>query len=264
MPLFATNIILQVVIITVVFLVAAVFLLWYVYLYNQRKKKREEEKRRMEQQFKEVLAHASVEVQEQTLKTIAADIHDNIGQLLSLTKITLSTVNAGVDPEKATRKVEDAVRLLEQSMRELRQLAAVLHAENLLAEGLPAAIARQLERINRSDHCTATLHCSGEEQRPANPQRELIAFRIVQELLGNSLKHAAASAIDVFVQYSDAGIEITVADNGKGFDPGLAKQQRNGMGLRNFEERARVIGARFRLSSAPGQGTKAWLLLPYG
>src|SRR6476620_11577865 len=105
------HIIIGLVSLTLIFLLAGAFLLLYVALYNSRKKRHAQEKELMRKNFDQELLTTQMEVQEHTIKTIARDIHDNVGQILSLTKLTLSSVNIDTNPHKASVKVSDALTL---------------------------------------------------------------------------------------------------------------------------------------------------------
>src|ERR1700741_941566 len=110
-----------VIIITLIFLLAAVFIVVYIFIYNERKKKHIEEKAQMKLTFEAELAKTQYEVQEQTMQTIGADLHDNIGQLLSLTSLTLNSVEVE-NPKKAKQKVDTAIDLTLRSIKEMRLL----------------------------------------------------------------------------------------------------------------------------------------------
>jgi two-component system NarL family sensor kinase len=262
MQVSAEHIILLVVSITAIFLVAAVFLLLYINMYNRRKKRHIEEKKRMEQAFGEELIKSQMEVQEQTLQTIASDIHDNIGQLLSITKLTLSTVNIQNDPLKAQQKIGNSLGLLDTAIRELRQLSAVLHAQNLLANGLENAVQNELSWLARSDQYEVICRSCGNANYQIDPQKELMAFRLIQELINNILKHAAASVITVYFMYEPQQVKISIADNGKGFEVAEAIAKKSGLGITNLYKRAGMIGGDFKLVSEKGKGTCAMLMVP--
>ncbi len=136
---------------TLVFLVAGGFLLLYMAFYNSRKKRHAQEKELMQKSFEQELTKTQLEVQEQTLRTIGRDIHDNIGQLLSLTKLTLGSVQLELQPEKTKGKVANALVLVDDSIKELRHLASILHAEKLLTDGLENAIEKELGWLTKTE-----------------------------------------------------------------------------------------------------------------
>lgn len=263
MPIPSNHIIVQVIIITLTFLLAAAFLIWYVALNNKRKRKHNEEKKKLQAEFETELIKTQMEVQEQTLQTIASDIHDNVGQLLSLTRLTLSTVNITEHPQKAEQKVTASLDLLSTAITELRQLASLLHAENILAGGLEHALTKELEWISQSDRYQVACTVSGRREKEIDPQKELIAFRLIQELFSNIIKHADATVIRINYNYQPDEVHIQISDNGKGFDVADRIKNPRGLGVANFFRRARLIGARFTIESEKGKGTTAILTIPY-
>jgi two-component system, NarL family, sensor kinase len=234
------HMIIQVIFITSIFLVAATFLVSYVFLYNKRKKRHIEEKEKQRVAFEEELLKTQLEVQEQTLKTIADEIHDNIGQILSLTHLTLSAINIPEKPLQAEDKVASALNLVTSSIKELRQLASVLHAENILATGLEKAIKSELNWIARSGK-----------------------YKVGYKVINNIIKHACASEISIEFAYIHNHASITIRDNGIGFDVENKIKNPTGLGLNNFYKRASLISGHFEIRSEIGYGTTAILKIPY-
>ena len=248
---------------TLIFILGGGFLVFYVTLYNRRKRKHLEEKTFLRQQFQEELAKTQMEVQEQTLKTIATEIHDNVGQLLSLSKLTLSTVNIANEPKKAQMKVENTLSLLDTSIKELRQLASLLYAYNLLSAGLDGAVQNELYRLERTERYEINWLCAGDAARELNPQHALIAFRIFQELINNIVKHAEATRIDAKFEYLSFEVQIEIADNGQGFNLKKVAANPTGLGITTLFKRATMMGGSFELTSEIGVGTIAKLTIPY-
>lgn len=234
----------------------------YVDLYNKRKKKHIEEKEAMKKLYEDELLRTQMEVQEQTLKTIAADIHDNVGQLLSITRLTLSTIDVQASPLKAQQKVDDALLLISNSIRELRQLASVLYAENLLAQGLENAVTNEVKWLSRSDQYEIVCSKTGERKPGVDAKKELISFRLIQELLNNIIKHANASKISIHFSYAEENLQVMIEDNGKGFNLEEAIEKSAGMGLHNLFKRAKMIGGELSIDSKKDQGTQALLKIP--
>ena len=216
----------------------------------------------MQQTFDQELMKTRMEVQEQTLQTIASDIHDNIGQLLSLTRVSLSTVNIYKQPVKANEKIAEAMTLLDTSIKELRQLASVLHAENLLKAGLTEAVERELERLAKAGDYKTAFKTTTKKVNLPDAQAEVMVFRIIQELLNNIIKHADATFIEVEMANHSDRLQIMVKDNGKGFDTNEAMNSSKGMGLANLVKRTGLIGGELTLHSDAGTGTMAILKLP--
>ncbi|HEY7294257.1 MAG TPA: ATP-binding protein, partial [Dehalococcoidia bacterium] len=132
-----------------------------------------------------------------------------------------------------------------------------------LDEGLVVALERLVESFRlRSD---TSLHFEAAAACRLSPAAEAALFRIVQEALGNAVKHAHAREIAVRLAAIDGTLEITVRDDGAGFDPAAPPEPasgRSGIGMRSMRERAAEVGAVLRIQSAPGAGTAVIVIAP--
>lgn len=245
-------------IITIIFLTIPLFLIAYIRLYNRRKDKHAEEKRNLKSAFENELLKSQMEVQEQTLKTVAYDLHDNIGQILGLTVVTLSSIDLE-NREKAAEKISAAEELTKRSIKAIRALSRLLHGEELLSRGLTGAIAFELDWVEKSGLFTIS-YLNNVQDLPSHPEKETIIFRLFQEILNNILKHAKATEISIKLALSHHILTLSLEDNGIGFE---INQQYEGMGLHNIQKRAAMIGGKAELSSIPGSGSKIVITIPY-
>ena len=213
--------------ITLIFLLAPAFLLVYINLYNRRKKKHMEEKEIMKLSFETEIIQTQLEVQEQTMQTIGADLHDNIGQLLSLTSLTLNSIELD-DPAKAKQKIEASIDLTLRSIKEMRQLGKLLQGDQLILSGLSEAIRHQINWMERSGRYEIS-YCRKEMPAVANQDKDLIVSRVLQEVLNNIIKHAAATQINIKLSYLSGTLELTVIDNGIGFNADSLLMKQRGM-----------------------------------
>src|SRR3984885_8058139 len=139
----------SIIVITAIFLMAPTFIVVYVLNYNQRKKRHILEKQQMQLTFASELTKTQLEVQEQTMQTIGTELHDNIGQLLSLTSLTLNSIE--LDNEaKARQKINDSIGLTLRSIKEMRLLGHLLQGDQLVAVGLVEAIRQLISWMERS------------------------------------------------------------------------------------------------------------------
>ncbi|WP_298709001.1 ATP-binding protein [Chitinophaga sp.] len=256
-----TNEILTLIIwVSAVFLLAPLFLIVYVTVYNSRKKKHLEETERLRNAFRTELLQTQMEVQEQTLKTIGNDLHDNINQLLGLMTITLSAVDLS-DTEKAAGKIAAAEELARRSIREIRALSRLMHGEELVGKGLANAIAFELDWLEKSGRYQ--IHRTGSlAGMPKHPETELFVFRIFQETLHNIIRHAQATSVFIEQSWSDNTLTLTLTDDGAGFDVEAALAKQSGMGLQNIRKRAAMIGGAAAIRSAPGKGSSVTITVP--
>ncbi len=193
-----------------------------------------------------------IEIQEQTFQTISQEIHDNIGQLLSLAKLNLNTADIAND------KIQQSKELISESIVALRDLSKSLNAELIKEIGLSKSIQRELSILARSGQYNTSVIEKGKPYRLDN-QKELVMFRIFQETLNNIIKHSSAASVTVHLNYSPQCFELVISDDGIGF---TANKPVDGIGLRNMQNRAHIIGARLELKSAAGKGTVISLVLP--
>jgi two-component system NarL family sensor kinase len=250
-----------IVFLTFVFLQTPAFLLLYINQYNRRKKRHIEEKALMQLTFDAEITKTQLEVQEQTMQTIGADLHDNIGQLLSLTSLTLSSIELD-NAQKARQKIDAAIDLTVRSIKEMRLLGKLLQGDQLVVMGLAEAISYEINWIERSGQYKVSYINDGEMPAAGSTDKDLILFRILQEILNNIIKHAQATQIKIKLDYAEAVLQLQVSDNGVGFNAGLPEKQL-GMGLQNIQKRAGIIGGNVTIASSPDEGTTITIFIPY-
>lgn len=198
-------------------------------------------------------------MQEQTFNTISQEIHDNVGQVLSLAKVQLNIMaqHKAFD-EAMVNDVKDSVG---KAMTDLRDIAKSLNTERVKLASLPEITSVELQRITRSGLMQTSLQTDGAEQNLPE-QKKLIIFRIIQEALHNILKHSAATNIEVSFYYDLSQLKVKIADNGTGFDMGLLSQK-DGLGLKNMINRAALIGGKADIESIINNGTFITITCPY-
>jgi two-component system NarL family sensor kinase len=247
---------------SIIFLMVALGLIMLVVIYNRRKKRHIEEKEMMKLTFETELAKSQYEVQEQTMQTIGADLHDNIGQLLSLTSLTLNSIELD-NQTKAQQKIDAAIDLTVRSIKEMRLLGKLLQGDQLVVSGLSEAIRHEISWLERSGKYHIIYAQAEEIPAANNPDKDLILFRILQEILNNIIKHASASEITIKLEYQDSTLQLQIADNGVGFNEDDLTIERRGMGLQNIRKRAGIIGGEVAIKSNPGEGTQITIFTPY-
>lgn len=247
---------------SLIFLIAPLFLIIYVVSYNRKKKKHQEEKLLLQKTFENELLKTQIEVQEQTLKTIAYDLHDNIGQLLSITTITLSSIDLS-NKDKTAEKLAFVEDLTTRSIKEVKALSRLLHGEELVNRGLAAAIEFELEWLQRSDKFEIHLDRQNFSIFNGDSNKETIIFRLFQEIINNIIQHARATEIFITLAQIENSFKLMIRDNGQGFDVDEALRKRSGMGLHNIVKRATMIGGTTSIHSTPGNGSEIVVNIPY-
>ncbi len=235
----------------IIFSVVAFFLALTVILlfsiFQKRKNKLLREQENAKNRFRQELIESQVEIREETLRNISWELHDNIGQLLTLAKIQLQ--NAG-DPGQ----IEEAADTIGTSLDELRSLSKLINPDILANLSLVEALQLEIERFNRMKYLDATLMCSNCDFEMDN-KVEIIIFRILQEFFTNTAKHSKASKLSVELYNDGEILRIEARDNGIGFDP-ESVEPKKGIGLSNILNRAELIHADVEIKSKKGEGTQ--------
>jgi len=244
-------------VITFFLIIVAVGLIMLVLLHQKRQLQYLKEREQLQASFEKEILESKLEIQEQTLKNISQEIHDNIGQMLSLIKLHINTLNCN---EPALQgKIKTTSDLVSNVMQSLRDLSQTMHSDTITEKGLVGAIEYECELMKRSGAFTTALTVDGDPYDLPD-QKELILFRIFQEVINNVIKHAQASLIDVYVSFNPDKLILQIKDNGKGFD--LNSISNHGSGIRNMKNRSQLIGATYYIESQPGKGTSIKVELP--
>ena len=212
-------------------------------LFQKRKNALLLEKEFAKKHFEQEISKAQIEIREETFRNISWELHDNIGQLLTLAKIQLQN-NSPVNDVKET---------LNKSLKELRGLSKLINPDTLKNMSLEQAITDGINRFNRLNFIESKLTIKG-NQAKIDSKIEIVFFRILQEFFSNTIKHAKATRLDIQLDYQTDMLIITAKDNGLGFD--LNKQKHSGIGLTNMKNRAKLVNANATILSEPNKGTK--------
>ena len=199
------------------------------------------------------LAKRLMEAQEEERRRISRELHDDIGQRVSLLAIELDLVRQLLEGQEHLRdRVERAQAATGELGTDLHQLSHALHSSKLQYLGLPAALRELCTRMAEKHSLTVQLDC--EEQRVALPEEEALAlFRVAQEALNNVVRHSRATKVKVALTQTPTEVRLMVCDDGTGFDP---VRKTSGIGVIGMRERLRAIGGEFQIISAPEGGTE--------
>ena len=231
-------------------------------LYNRKQHALILEKKIMGQHFESELLRTEIEVQEQTRKNLASDLHDNIGQILSLTNVTLASINI-LDKEKAIQKINETQNLVIRSIKELRQLSKIIHGEQLIQLGLIETIQQEINWLERNGHYTIHFKHYLVELEETIVTKDLFIYRLLQESLNNIIKHSGANTISIELIYENQIMYLTIKDNGIGFIYTEASNNSNGLGLASMQKRVELLKGAFQIESVPNQGTTLNFSIPY-
>ena len=257
------EVILTVITVTVVLVLLVLFIISFALIYQRRQLQYYQEKQAMQAAFAQEILQSQLEVQNQTLQYVGQELHDNLGQLLSVVRFGLNSLEenplaTGVHPQ-----ISETNDVVAQAINDLRALSKSLDGDFVQDFGLSESLAHELQRIKRTRRFEPDLTIQGEPYS-LGYQKEIVLFRIVQEVLNNAMKHAEAKHLGVILQYKPAQFTLSISDDGKGFDYERITQQelsKAGAGLRNIRRRSELIGGTCTYQTAPNQGTKVLIEL---
>ena len=211
------------------------------------------------QEHKISLLSAMIDGQENERARIARDLHDGLGGLLSGIKIELSGGIALPAGENAQKLIRNGLHRIDQAVDELRRISRNMMPEVLLHYGLEEALKEYCQSLKRSG---INITCQVfNYQNNLSKNKQVVVYRIAQELVNNAVKYAKSSHILVELRQEDNNLSLTVEDDGVGFDIRLAKQKK-GSGLQNIEARAVFLNGSLQIESTPEAGTSTVLQCP--
>jgi len=213
------------------------------------------------ERLQQLSAHLEA-IREEERKHIAMEIHDELGQLLTALKMDVSLLRMQLAPGSAAmQKVEEMRELVEKTIQIVRNVVSHLRPA-ALNFGLASALEWLAEDFSRHTQIVCHFHREGAEPHLADARATAI-FRIVQESLTNVARHANASRVDVTLANTEAGIELIISDNGRGFDMAAARAGYS-YGLQGMAERARLIDAQLHIESEASSGSVVRLCIQDG
>ncbi|RAW00526.1 PAS domain-containing protein [Pseudochryseolinea flava] len=202
----------------------------------------------------------SIQVQENEKESIARELHDGVGQLLSLAKLQLEEISAGLSPElqQQGKNVRELVQHITTDIKSLTRDLMPLSVRNL---GLEAALSGLLERYHslKDKEITCKIHLDGYEPDQRNA---IHIYRIAQEAINNAIKYSGATSISLMCMKLKGSINLIVEDNGKGFDLSVQMKKQNSFGLKTMHERARLLKGKLLINAAENSGTTISLTIP--
>jgi signal transduction histidine kinase len=204
-----------------------------------------------------------ITAQEEERRSMARELHDEIGQALTAIKVELAVAARAVEAGNTSPELlRDARSITDGTLQAVRDLSHVLHPAMLDDLGLPAAVDWYVRGFSKRCGIAAELLYEAMDER-LSPEIEATAYRIIQEALTNVAKHAHATSCRVYIQRLQTTVLVTVEDNGRGFDlESETAADDRGLGLIAMGERVAHVSGTLRLESTPGKGTRVTAELP--
>lgn len=245
----------------IILLAIILFVTYYQRKQIQQKIAIQELKSEMQRQMLE----SALEVQEVERVRIAKDLHDEVGAMLSVTKMSFNQLLRKLDSTEDLAKMGKQTReLLEQSISQVRRISKELVPSTLEEFGLILSIDEFIQKVHLASTTSFTFSYEGiAEKQRFDKKIELTIYRLIQELVNNALKHAEAQEITLKLTTKDNKIIFIFTDDGKGFDfTATRNDPKSGLGLRNMESRLSVINGAIDVQSSIGKGTTTTIEIP--
>lgn len=238
-----TGLIFNIVIATLVLVAMSAFIIFMIFLHQNRTLKHKQKLMEINAIYQESLIEAEAITREQVLNHIGAELHDNIAQILAITKMHLTS---------SKPNIKESTSLLAKAINETRQLSHELNKQSgnnqslleLMEPTIKALKAAGIEVIIELDD---THHKYAKQQK-------MIIFRVIQETIHNVLKHAEASRIWISTPNNNS---IIIEDNGIGFD---VNKRGQGQGIQNLTKRMTLIGGEYKIESSLKKGTRVSII----
>ena len=203
--------------------------------------------------------NAVFETQANERKRISEDLHDELGPLLSGIKIRVGTLRDISEPVSKEAMIKETEQSLDKAVQEVRVITKNLMPRHLEEHGLIAELEEMKHLVERSKSVKVQLRVIGFETR-LNPLMEINLYRIINELVNNSLKHSGAGKININLSRDKKGLRVFFSDDGKGFSTD-AKYE--GIGLKNIESRINLFKGHYKIESAENTGTLFKINFPH-
>jgi signal transduction histidine kinase len=223
------------------------------------RKRVEEMQRASEARLRTLTSQLSL-AEERERRQIAAELHDNVGQILAMMKMTLVRLERMEISGEVAETVQKLKGLCEEAIGGTRFLISELSPPVLYELGFEAAVSWLAEK-HEEKHGVRVVIDDDSQSKPLSNDVRVFLFQAVRELLMNAAKHAQVDQVKISLERGREGIRITVADQGRGFDTSELKKS-GGFGLYNIGERLNTVGGSFSVESEPGRGTRVILLAP--
>jgi signal transduction histidine kinase len=231
-----------------------------LFFYNKKKRLHYQQLEEQQKLFEKEAFRSEMEVREQTLRHIAEEIHDNVGQVMLLAKLNLNKILMAA-PDKAIEETRD---IIGEAINDLRDMSKSFHSDHVSSLNLNSAIEKELQRLKKTGLVKTSFITEGELSE-IDSSKKLILFRMIQEVLQNMMKHSQCDKVIVHLIYQKEFLILDIEDNGRGFDVDSQLKTHageKGSGLLNLQHRAAALAAYLNIKSRPSEGTLIHIKMP--
>ena len=236
-------------ILIVVAVIAAIMIYFIISIIRQQRRYR---------QLTQQKIKAEITTLENERRRIAADLHDEVGPLLSAVKLQINNIDDIGEEEQAI--IQKSSTHIDDIIRKMREISNDLLPNILVRKGLVAAIQDFISKLKNASNIQIDFQYS--EPLRFETAREVNMYRIVQEIIHNAIKHSGARHLKIQLQMTDKLLRLATEDDGIGFDPDEIRKTKGGLGLLNLQSRTDVMSGEFSCETDKGKGTKYLFEIP--
>lgn len=249
-----------IIIVNIVLLIFIIGTVVFIIQYRKRKMEHNKEKAELNIVHEEEILHLQLETQQQTMQQIGREIHDSVGQKLTLASLYAQQLAYENKAPQITDKIENIGHIINDSLQELRQLSKSL-TDNVIEENdLITLIELECSKIKALKQCDIRFETKLQAV-DLNYKAKNILLRVIQEFIQNSIKHAGCNLISIKLSVEEQFLFIQLSDDGKGFD--ISEIKSTGIGLTNMSKRIKMLKGDYGLHSKRGMGTELKASIPY-
>ena len=240
------------------FLLFVVAIISYVWQYKRKKKEADIKLAFEKSEHQKELLTTQLEIQQATMQEIGLEIHDKVGQKLTLASLYLHSLEFENNTNDGSGMTSDIRILVDNSLADLRQLSKTLTDDSIAKESIILLFQQECDKVNKIKKCILKFD-QGVEMLEITYHLKSMMIRIAQEFIQNSLKHANCDLITIKLTEEENYIVLKMKDDGNGFD--VNNTEFSGIGLQNMKKRTETIGGKLLLKST-NEGTQLILKLP--
>lgn len=214
--------------------------------------------------MEKLVMQAIVKTEQSEQRRMADDLHDSLGQELSMTKLMLTNLEAYNDDkdENFIKLLDTSKNILDEAIGHLREICFDLMPSTLIKGGIDLALQEFVKKLNAQNLIEFSYESVG-DFTDLNSEIEIIVFRITQEFVNNSIKHSGAKNVDIkLVICNKDELMLSMSDNGKGFNPKKLKPFTDGRGITNLQSKVQAFDGKYKLESKRNSGTKLEVIFP--
>jgi signal transduction histidine kinase len=254
-----TELLITLILFNIFFVLFVAAIMVYIRKYKHRKKEYLNEIEVKNEIHKRELLATQLEIQQATMQQIGRELHDNIGQKLTLVSLYTQQLLYENKVPEVSERIDQVSQIINQSLQDLRSLSKTLTDDNINQKEIVTLIQEEVDNTNSFKKCKVSFEHNF-KQLDLGFAHKNVLLRITQEFIQNSIKHAKCKNIFINLNTSEESLwELTIKDDGVGFDKSNIKS--NGIGLTNMKNRAEIIGADFSLDSEKSKGTTLNIIL---